>query len=292
MKKAKLVYNPVAGKKVFAAKLDSVIANFQSNGWKLVPYRTTGNEDGSTFSKMFLEDTYNAIIVAGGDGTVHHVVNGLLGANLSTPLGIFPVGTANDFAVHLNLPQDVEECCRTIIAENVTEVDVGLANGTYFINVASAGLLTDIPHKTDVAMKNVLGKLAYYLKGIETIPNFRPIPVEIICNNKVFCEEVLLFIIANGSAAGGFSRLAPRADIVDGFFDMMVIKPVNLGQLLSLFLKLIRGEHINDPRVEYFQTSHVIISCTQEVDTDLDGEPGSGFPLEVKVIPRRLPVFT
>ncbi len=291
MKKALLVYNPVAGKKVFAAKLDSLVGFFQQRGWLLSPYRTSGiGEKG--LKEVLDEAAFEAVIVAGGDGSVHHVVNLLLRAGLDIPLGIIPVGTANDFAAHLGLPPEVDECC-TIIAEGeTTRVDIGWASGSYFVNAASAGLLTDIPHMTDVGMKNVLGKLAYYLKGIEQIPNFRPIGVEIVTRDRLVKEEMLLFLILNGHTAGGFTHLAPRASIEDGAFDVIMVRPCNLGQLLSLFVKLIKGEHINDPRVEYFQASQVIINCSQAIDTDLDGEQGPGFPLEIKVLPQRLPVFT
>lgn len=292
MRRARLVYNPVAGKKALAAKLDNLVSIFQSRGWQLVPYRTTGAEGKNMFAKMFQEERDDAIIVAGGDGTVHQVINGLLQAEAHTPLGIIPVGTSNDFAVHLNLPSDIEKCCELILEQKTTKVDVGLVNGTYFINVASAGLLTDVPHQTDVALKNVLGKLAYYLKGIEKLPNFQPIPIEIVDRQRIIKEDVLLFMIVNGRTAGGFTRLAPWASIVDGVFDVIVVKPCNLGYLLTLFLKLIKGEHINDPRVEYFQTSQVIINCSLDVGTDLDGEAGPAFPLDVRIIPGKLEVFT
>ncbi len=291
MKKALLVYNPVAGKKVFASKLDSLAGFFQQRDWLLTPYRT-GGQGEQELNKVLAETAFDAVIVAGGDGSVHHVVNLVLNAGRDIPLGIIPVGTANDFAAHLGLPPELEESCAIIAAGETTRVDIGWASGTYFINVVSAGLLAEIPHKTDVGLKNVLGKLAYYLKGIEQIPNFRPIGVEIVSRDRLIKEDILLFLILNGHTAGGFTRLAPRASIEDGVFDMVIVRPCNLGQLLSLFVKLIKGEHISDPRVEYFQTSQVSINCARAINTDLDGEAGPGFPLEVKVLPQRLPVFT
>lgn len=291
MRKALFIYNPIAGKKAVVPQLDYLFRYFQGNGWRLYPYRTTGKEDDLFLVKLLEQENFDSVIVSGGDGTLHRAANGILRSGLDLPLGIIPSGTSNDFAAHLNLPQNIESCCDVIVNGKLAKLDLGWASGSYFINVASAGLLSDIPHKTDIAMKNVMGKLAYYLKGIENIPNFRAIPLEIQAGRRVFNEDALLFLVVNGNTAGGFSRLAPRASIVDGKFDVIVIKPCNLGQMFGLFLKLFKGEHINDPRVEYFQTSHLTIDCPLHVDTDLDGEPGPRFPLEIKVLSRRLPVY-
>lgn len=286
MRIARLIYNPVAGKKAFAAKLDNIIHCLQEYDWQVIPYRTTGPEDDFL---PLLEGT-DAIFAAGGDGTVHQVINALMLSGLDLPLGIFPVGTANDFAAHLGLPLDIAECCDVIGKGKITKVDVGQANERYFINVASAGLLTEIPHKTDTGMKNVLGKLAYYLKGIEEIPNFRPIEIELVNHGMFYRQEVLLFLIVNGCTAGGFN-LVSQASINDGVFDVILVKPCNLGQLLALFLKLFRGEHLNDTNIEYFQASKLSIDCNQLVNTDLDGENGPQFPLYISVLPRALRVF-
>jgi diacylglycerol kinase (ATP) len=291
LKKVRFVYNPVAGKKQIAAKLDTVIGSFQAKGWEVLPYRTTGEETCKDFMRLLAEEETEALLVAGGDGTIHRVMNGLIQAGLDTPLGIIPTGTANDFGVHLNLPQDVVGCCDLVLRGKTAKIDVGLANETYFLNVASAGLLTDIPHQTDVGMKNVLGRLAYYLKSIEKLPNFKPVPMEIISRRKVYREEVLLFLIVNGRTAGSFPKIAPKASVIDGLLDVLIFRQSNLGQLFSVFLKLLKGEHINDPLVEYFQTEEIIINCPVNVDTDLDGEAGPNFPLEVRVLPRKLNVF-
>ncbi len=291
MKKIRFIYNPVAGKKQITAKLDTVISRLQAHGWQVLPYRTTGEETNRDFSRILTEEDTDAVLVAGGDGTVHRVVNGLLNTGVAIPLGIIPAGTANDLGVHLNLPQDVESCCDLVLRGKMTQVDVGRANDSYFVNVASAGLLTDIPHQTDVALKNVLGKLAYYLKSIEKLPNFQPIPVEILSRHKIYRDEVLLFLIVNGSTAGSFTKIAPRSSLADGVLDVIIFRPSNLGQMFSLFLKVLKGEHINDPLVEYFQTDELIITCPISVDTDLDGEPGPGFPLTVGVLPKKLNVF-
>ncbi|MDA8441703.1 MAG: YegS/Rv2252/BmrU family lipid kinase [Peptococcaceae bacterium] len=292
MKRARLIYNPVAGKRMAAPKLDTIINHLQAHNWQVLPYRTTGAEDTESFGKLLQEPYLDAAIVAGGDGTLHHVVNALIGGNFDLPLGIIPVGTANDFAVHIGLPSDIEACCQVICQGNRMQVDVGWVNGTYFINTASAGLMAEIPYKTDVTLKNVLGKMAYYLKGIEELPNFSPIKVGFVSANGAYKQEVLLFIVMNGAAAGGFTNIAPKASIMDGLLDVIVVKPCHIGQLFSLLLKLIKGELVNDPRVEYFQTSELRVTCTPPVLTDLDGELGPEFPLEFKLLPGKLTVLT
>ena len=290
MKKLKFIYNPSSGDGIFKNRLDYLIERFQKAGYMMVPFRSS---DINALGKAFFDihDDYEAVCVSGGDGTLSSVINIMASERLNLPIGIFPSGTANDFAFHLNIPRDIEACCEIIERGRLKRVDIGRVNNKYFLNVCSAGLLTDVAYKTETNMKNALGKLAYYMKGIEEIPRFTPFKMRLQYGSNVIEDNFLLLLILNGSSAGGFSRLAPNAEIDDGLLDVIAIKNTNITNILALFLKILRGEHIGDPNLYNFQADKLKIACESGCETDIDGERGPNFPLDIAVKKHFLKVF-
>ena len=126
--------------------------------YQIVPYRI---QIGKDISEAFdiVDDTYEYILIAGGDGTVDSVVNAMIKKGKQLPIAILPVGTANDFGMFLGMPEDVTEACENILKMEPKSIDMGKINDKYFVNVASTGLFTDVSQKTDVNLKNTIGKL-------------------------------------------------------------------------------------------------------------------------------------
>lgn len=291
MKKLKFIYNPSAGDGMLKNRLDYVIERFQKSGFAVMPYRST--EIGLLEQAFFdVYEDYDAICVSGGDGTISSVVNIMAARRLNIPLGVFPFGTANDFATYLNIPRDIDTCCELVLKGHTRPMDIGRVNDRYFVNVCSAGLLTDISYKTDTNLKNALGKIAYYIKGIEEIPKFTSFKMRMEYDGNVIEDSFLLFLILNGGSAGGFAGLAPYARIDDGKLDVLAIKASPIANILALFLKILRGEHVGDPNLYHFQTDRLQINCGGSCETDIDGERGPDFPLEIEVKKHFLRVFT
>lgn len=283
MKKVKLIYNPYSGENLIISKLDTVINIHQQAGFIIVPYRIKKNESIMEAFDDIKAGDYSYILVAGGDGTVDSVVNAMAKSGISLPIAILPVGTANDFAKFLGIPFDISKACKQIINSNVTTVDLGSINDKYFVNVASTGLFTDVSQKTDVNLKNTIGKLAYYLKGLEELPNFRKLKIKIKSKEVYFDEEMYFLLVFNGMTAGNFN-LATRANATDGLLDVIVFKAIPIYELIPLFIKVLRGEHLDSDNVLYFKTDNLLIECDENIVTDIDGEKGPDFPLEIKCI--------
>ena len=281
--KVKFIYNPYSGENLILSKLDKVISLHQEAGYTIVPYRITAGEDGGVALNDIKDGNYKYILIAGGDGTVDSVVNAMAKSGISLPIGILPVGTANDFSKFLGMPSDVEEACKQILSSEVKSVDLGSINDKYFVNVASTGLFTDVSQKTDVNLKNTIGKLAYYLKGLEELPNFRKLHVNILSKEVEFDGEMYLLLVFNGATAGNFN-LATRADACDGLLDIIMFKAVQIYELLPLFIKVLKGEHLDSNKVLYFKTDYLKVECHEDIVTDIDGEKGPDFPLEIKCI--------
>ena len=281
--KVKFIYNPYSGENLILSKLDKVISLHQEAGYTIVPYRITAGEDVGVALNDIKDGNYKYILIAGGDGTVDSVVNAMAKNGVSLPIGILPAGTANDFSKFLGMPSDIEAACKQILSSEVKSVDLGSINDKYFVNVASTGLFTDVSQKTDVNLKNTIGKLAYYLKGLEELPNFRKLHVDISSKEVEFNGEMYLLLVFNGATAGNFN-LATKADACDGLLDIIIFKAVQIYELLPLFIKVLKGEHLDSNKVLYFKTDYLRVECHEDIVTDIDGEKGPDFPLEIKCI--------
>ncbi|GAB6168024.1 YegS/Rv2252/BmrU family lipid kinase [Clostridium carnis] len=283
MKKVKFIYNPYSGENAILEQLDKVIKIHQEAGYSIVPYRIERDVDVIEAFDDFRESNYYYVLIAGGDGTVDNVVNAMAKCGISVPIAILPVGTANDFGKFLGMPSDISKACKQILSSEVTTVDLGSINDKYFVNVASTGLFTDVSQKTDVNLKNTIGKLAYYLKGLEELPNFRKLSIKIHSDECHFEGNMYFMLVFNGQTAGSF-KLATRADATDGMLDVIIFKAIPVIELIPLFLKVLKGEHLDSDNVIYFKTNNLFIECNEDIVTDIDGERGPDFPLNIKCI--------
>lgn len=283
MKKVKFIYNPYSGENLILDQLDKVIKIHQEAGYTIVPYRIDREVDVINAFNDFKENNYYYVLIAGGDGTIDNVVNAMNKCGVSVPIGILPVGTANDFGKFLGMPSDISKACRQILSSEVTAVDLGSINDKYFVNVASTGLFTDVSQKTDVNLKNTIGKLAYYLKGLEELPNFRKLDIKIKSDEIDYEGKMYFMLVFNGQTAGNF-KLATRADASDGLLDVIIFKAIPIIELIPLFVKVLKGEHLDSDNVIYFKTNNLYIESQEDIGTDIDGEKGPGFPLHIKCI--------
>ena len=282
MIKVRFIYNPYSGENIIIHELDKVKKIHQNKGYQVEPYRIEREKDISEAFDI-IDDNYEYILIAGGDGTVDSVVNAMKDRGLDLPIAVLPVGTANAFGTLLGMPQDVSEACEKILTTNPTSVDLGKINDKYFVNVASSGLFTDVSQKTDINLKNTIGKLAYYLKGIEEIPNFRKLKVKLISKEVNYDGDMYLILVFNGQTAGSF-KLANKAELTDGMLDVIMIKAVPIRETIPLFIKILKGEHLESDKVIYFKTDDIVIESKEDIVTDIDGEKGPDFPLHIQCI--------
>nr|MDA8228082.1 YegS/Rv2252/BmrU family lipid kinase [Desulfitobacterium hafniense] len=266
--------------------LDTVIRIFQEGGYEVSVHRAKSPQDIEDVAAR--SDDVECIVVAGGDGSIHQAVNGLMKQELSQRpvLGILPVGTANDLAYALQLPKSIKEACEVIARGRIFKMDVGIVNNRYFVNVASAGLLSDVSPKVDVRVKNTLGQLAYYLKGLETLPTYRAFRIEFEQDGKNFCEDVLLVLAVNGLSVGGLRQLVPRASLTDGKLDILIVRQSGWPETMRLLFNLLGGGSVESDKIVQFQTDKVVIRTERPINSDLDGEWGPASPWDISVGPK------
>ncbi|QIB68915.1 YegS/Rv2252/BmrU family lipid kinase [Aminipila butyrica] len=291
-KRVLLFYNPYSGNGMFKNNLDLIISRFQSAGYIVEPVRAgQGEELDSVFSFMD-QSQFHQVIAAGGDGTINICVNAMLRNNIDLPLTVMPAGTANDFAYYFDLPHDINEMMDIALGGKYTYADVGKVNDKYFINVAAMGMLVDVSQKTDPNLKNTLGILSYYLKGLTEVTNLRPIPVKLTSGEFSGEENMYFMLVMNGRSAGGFKKISPNSEINDGLLDVMLFKEMPILEFGPLLVNILQGNHQENKNVIYFKTNDLTIESTQEVSTDVDGEKGENFPLHFTVLPSKLKIST
>jgi len=266
------------------------------NGFSVVDvYYTAATGDARRAAAAAQAGEYDFIIGAGGDGTFNEIANGLMDSGSGLPLAMLPGGTINDLAYYLNLPTEPEEFCRMINHGALREVDLGCANGRYFVSAAAFGMFADIGYKTDNRDKSVLGKMAYYLRGMRDLPEqlFSSMQLEICCGGENITGEALVCIIANSPSVGGARNLISKAKVDDGLFDLFLFRKPDAGYLSETFQSLLNGEWLGLGIIQQRQISEATFRTLdgKQVELDLDGENCGMLPLTMKVVPKALKLF-
>ena len=285
MKKVKFIYNPNSGERKVPYELDRIVEIYQENNYIVVPFRLCKSQPISNAFED-INENYDHILISGGDGTVDLIVNVMKQLDINIPIGILPSGTANDFAKAVNLSFDIRNCIYKIINSKPKKIDIGKINDKYFINVASAGMFTDVSQKINPELKNSIGKVSYYLKGIEEALYMRKFYIELSSQEVNYEGDMYLMLIFNGKTAGNIN-LAYKAKVDDGLLDVIVVKNVLLPNMLPLLISILKGEHLegyNKEEILYFKTDKLKVDCKDNLVTDIDGEKGPDFPLEIECI--------
>lgn len=290
MKKFVLVYNPISGHATFRRKLDPIIEAFQQRSCMLIPYRT--QLDDSALPEFLREAAPDGVLAAGGDGTLHEVVNVLLKNDMKLPVGIIGSGTSNDFASYLQVKDDLEGYIAHIAEGRTRPIDIGQVNDGYFVNVASAGMLTSVAHEVDVRLKHAMGKVAYYLRGLGELPRFRPLKLHIEADGQVYDEAAFLFVVVNSDIVGSIKHAAAKAQVDDGMLDLLLVRQCSLPELMAFTAELVAGRMKPDAKhLLYVQAKSFVIQSSEALESDVDGERGPQLPLTINTLPRALDVF-
>lgn len=289
-KKCLLFYNPRSGNGMFKNNLDKIVERFQAIGQVVIPVRADGNIHIEDMLRQINQDEYTKIIAAGGDGTINIVVNAMMETGCELPIAVFPAGTANDYAHYFHIPTDIDGMLDIASEDNYVRADIGRCNDKYFVNVAAIGSVIDVSQKTDTSMKNALGLLAYYIKGLSELRTLRPVEVTITTDKRKFTENIFFMVVLNGNSAGGFRKLGVESSINDGLFDVIIFKEMKRTDLPIVGLDVLQGKHPNNNNVQYFQTNHIKIESNEDISTDVDGELGEPIPLDIEILPKRISV--
>lgn len=274
--KALLLYNTTSGKGRINNRVSEITALFSKAGYDVTPQKVV-------FSKNPFDgyEHIDLVVICGGDGTINFVINALKEKNLDPEIGIIPVGTANDFAYALGIKSDITGAAQQIINGKVRRVDCGKVNDKYFVNVLSFGVLTTTSQQTSDKEKHIIGRLAYLRTGFVDLLNMHSIPLSIKCNGEEHKFEAVMFLAFNGNSAGQF-KLAPKASVDDGKFDILILDYDNKAKTFWNMVSYLINHASR--AVHHFRTDKVELNCHTDERTDIDGQPGPKMPLSIECI--------
>lgn len=291
MKKARVIYNPTAGREAFKRDLPAVLEKLEQAGYETSTHATTGEGDASLASIHACEQKFDLIVAVGGDGTINEIINGIAKEEYRPKVGIIPAGTTNDFARALNIPRNLLKATDIIVADKSMHIDIGQVNDQYFMNIAAGGELTELTYEVPSKLKTVLGQLAYYVKGMEMLPFVKPTHTRIEYDGEVIDEEIMLFLISNTNSVGGFEKLAPDAKINDGYFDLLILRKTNMAEFIRIASQVLRGAHLNDPNIIYTQAKDIKVMPSDRMQLNIDGEYGGLLPGEFHNLKQHIEFF-
>ncbi|MEA3335232.1 MAG: diacylglycerol kinase family protein [Chloroflexota bacterium] len=236
------------------------------------------------------------IVAAGGDGTVHETVNGLmLAANegaIST-LGIIPIGSGNDFAAALGISSDLDEAAQTLVHGQKRLLDVGCVNGRYFSSQTGVGFISVV--SMEAGKKSILtGQLLYLAAILRTLGSYKLPTVNIEMDDGIIENKAILMIaVGNTHRMGGGFLITPEAQPDDGILDLVIVDAISTIQILRLLPKAMSGDHLGEPAVLMTRTTRLVVESEAPLILQADGETlwDDVHRMEVTVEPGRLPVL-
>jgi diacylglycerol kinase (ATP) len=268
------IVNPIAGNgfaKTIVPEIEEMIKKYNVDG-EIVFTERCGH--ATELSGMYFEKGFRYIIGVGGDGTMNEIARPLVNKK-DVVAGIIPAGTGNDFIQILGFPNRFkEEHWEIFFKRNVIGMDAGLVNGMIFLNGMGLGFDAQVAAENYTEQGKVKrgGAYKYILQIIKTLLFFRE--KRMIVTEGINKHETDCFIntISIGRRFAGGFFLTPKAIANDGLLDVCMIKRLNLIQRFQILLKVPKGQHITDKKVNYYQTPEIELEFTEEVPFHVDGE--------------------
>ena len=293
------IFNPVSGNSSRRAHWRGIEQALRAAKLPLEIVETDGPRHGTEIARAAVVSGRRRILIAGGDGSAHDVVNGVMqtGALASeVTLALAPLGTGNDWARTLRITSEPRELAALLRSGRPAAHDVGTIEFSptaktprcWFINVAGAGydafVLSRLPAQTP-------SRLSYLRGAIGGLLQYRP-PRFLIRNaGRAFDERLWVAFVANGRFCGNGMHVAPRARTDDGRLDVVAIAALHPARVLARLPKLYSGTIAADPAVRSFTTDRLHIDATPATSVQADGQLVGSTPAAFAIVPGALRVL-
>jgi YegS/Rv2252/BmrU family lipid kinase len=231
----------------------------------------------------------DCVIIGGGDGTLNGAAEALIETGL--PLGVLPLGTANDFARTLGIPLDLPGAVGVIVAGLKHRVDVGRVNDRCFLNAASLGLSVWVAEHVRPEVKRRWGALAYGFALVDALRATRPFGVLAVCDGERRRLRTIQVTVGNGVHYGGGLTVAEDAAIDDGWLNLLVVRPLRPWGLMRLAMALRTGRFRGEPMVRIQRARRIELHTRRRRRINTDGEVTTATPAVFEVMPGALTVF-
>ncbi|HFQ5077277.1 TPA: lipid kinase YegS [Vibrio vulnificus] len=297
--KNRLIIN---GKKAGSSQLREAVKCCRQQGVSLEVRVTWEQGDVERFCDEAFSEGFNTphhrLIIAGGDGSIHEIVNAVMryDANQRPSIGIVPLGTANDFAKSCGLPDTLPQALNIAVAGDTKPLDIVKSTEenrqpVYFVNMLTAGFGAQVTVQTPVELKNMLGGGAYTLSGLVQAAHFKPFGLKLESDVHSFSGKMIAGALCNGRFAGGGQELGKNACLDDGMLQVCFLKdfPASaVGQVLREIAVYNQAGECNGEYLQGFKCQNMSVFAQESIPTNLDGEPHMFTNCSFTVLPKAL----
>ncbi len=286
-----LISNPASGRSR-KEKIEQAVEILRNGGVHEVLLQWTEKpRDGIRLAREAACQGADAVIAAGGDGTINEVLNGLAGT--PTPMGVIPLGTANCYALEVGIPLDAGRAAKAILDSERISISLGKTGETFFLLMAGIGYDAEVVHRLEDALswKRKLGKAAYLLIGLKRLAVYRPPRLRVIMDGGEPVEGYSV-IIGNARSYGGQFHVTPLADLDEETLDVCLFQRKDRRSMLRYGWGILRGgKHIRFRDVVYRKCRTVRIESEEPSPMQLDGDRFGHTPAAFELAPRALQVL-
>lgn len=285
-----LLYNPISGRARIKKYIEPIKKYFDKRQLEIDFYESQAPHDLENKAHQAAQ-AYDVFLVAGGDGTVNEVVNGIMKSDKRPILGVLPYGTANDIAGILKISRNYKRALKLFMKETPVLMDVNMINDRYFVYTIASGVLTRISYDISRWKLKKYGYLAYVFEGAKDLLTDYKMPIEISYDHKTLKGDYMMVLGLCSTRVGGFRlKYFSTPKLNDGVFELMLfqhVKHFRMFKVLSYFLK--RGRKLKE--------NDLIISDSFDIKTDpkvvwnADGELSTKGSIKVKVLKEQIKVF-
>jgi YegS/Rv2252/BmrU family lipid kinase len=289
-----LFVNPVAGRGRARNRMPRILELLEEAGIHVVVHQSTAVGDLEKQVREAVRDGATQLIVAGGDGSIHETVNGIMAAGGTAALGVVPVGTGNDFAKAAGIPLDWE-AATALLARRIADaapprsIDLGRMNDRFFANGAGIGLDARVT-RIARSYRWRIGDLVYLAAIFHAMVEGIATPEILVESDELGWDGPLtLASVSNGPWIGGMFHIAPMAKNDDGRLELLIAAPVSRPRILQLLPKLMRGSHMGEAEILHAGVRSVRARASADVPSHLDGEiQPLQSEFEIEVLPDAL----
>lgn len=303
LEKTLVLVNPAAGGGKARRAAPHLAALFRKHGAEADFVESRGTDDIRQRAAMAAASGYRIVAVAGGDGTLHHAVNGALAGGMPPQGGLdfafFPAGNGIDIARNLGIPLDpivaAHQFLRALAGYagggQARPVDLLRARFTdnsahYYLAAGGLGLDAEAARLVNGRFRRLPGAARYVAAVLWALAEFSAIELEAQLDDTVWRGDVLFAAVANGACYGAGIRIEPAAKMNDGLLDVVLVGKLPLLRILEAIPILLRTGDIRWPEVQRFRARRVRLRpLSGAACFHGDGEPLGQAPLEVEVLP-------
>lgn len=300
--KAVVIHNPAAGRSRIGGmfgpndgpeQLALALSYLSGHGWIVRLAETLGRGDATTHARQAVAEGADAVIVAGGDGSINEAVQAL--ARSGTALAVLPCGTGNVWAREIGLPlHDLPAAARALAGGAVRTVDLGMAGDRFFLMWAGIGFDASVVkdlEELEPELKRRWGMGAFIVRGAAVAMGFMGSRLEYRIDGRRIRRRTIMAVLSNGSLYAAYLRIAPGARLDDGLLDFYIFKGGDVLATARHFAGLVAGQHVRDPEVEYFTVRRMEVRGRGAMPVHTDGEYAGQTPMEFRVAPGALNVI-